>query len=993
MVPGWWARGLALHERLAGASPAPDMPGMSRRLLEPWLVGYGPEGAGVFAARLADTGLDTDVLVALLAEPAQCLAARTGRPGWADTIERAVRDAVPPAEGEPVPDDWREAFALPLRPLVDGACARVADGAAGLADIDLDTVLAGFASDLRARLVDLAVRTFVAELAEWRAAGRLDGADGRQRFADFVRRLSAPTGLATLFATYPVLARLLGQATEQAADAHLELLLRYAADRQAIVDTLLDGLDPGPLVSVRTGRGDRHRGGRTVALIAFGDGRQVVYRPSDVEPHLRFRTLVDWLNHRVPGLGLRAVTPVARPGYGWLEFIPAAPLADLESADRFYRRQGALLALLHALHAGDMHFENVIASGEWPVVVDVETLFHPTLTPPDLPVDAASAVLAASVHRTGLLPTIVVGEHGVADMSGLGGDRGVPMPTSVVDWADPATDLMRLHRRAAESAGAVNRPRLGGRDLDPGEHEPALLDGFRLGYDAVVRHAGELGDLLEDCAGLEVRLVVRPTRGYTRLLEESTNPDLLRDAVDRDRVLDVLWTEAVGHPLRWQVSRHELAELWAGDVPFFTARPGSHDVWTSDGERLPGLLDVTGLDLALEKIAAMCDLDRRNQEWIISATLATRRPTGEHNSVEPTLGPVSVCAAHPERLLAAACAIGDQIVARSMTDGNRVNWLGLELVDERQWLVLPMGAGYGNGYLGIALFLAQLCEVSGIGRYGEAALRAVRGIPALLDSVTTVPDLVPVIGAGALHGFGGIGYALARLAVLLDDADARRWALTCAEHAAAADRLGPADFATGGAGCLAALSAMHAELGEPSVAELAGACADRLADRIDAVADAGFAFGATGVGWALARFGGGRHAAARAALDRAAGSRRERSWHGWCAGLAGRAIAWAAITGPDADPELEDAMRVLADRPVLRNLSLCHGELGIAEVLTVLADAIDRYGTSCGTPNSVPTPGLLSGLAGIGFGLLRLGFADRVPSALLLESRPKRPGA
>jgi lantibiotic modifying enzyme len=208
------------------------------------------------------------------------------------------------------------------------------------------------------------------------------------------------------------------------------------------------------------------------------------------------------------------------------------------------------------------------------------------------------------------------------------------------------------------------------------------------------------------------------------------------------------------------------------------------------------------------------------------------------------------------------------------------------------------------------------------------------------------------------------------------------------------------------------LTAVHAELGEPSVAGLAGACADRLAGRVDAGADAGFAFGATGIGWALASFGGSRLDAARVALDRAEGSRRERSWHGWCSGLAGRAIARAAAAGPEPDPDLDHAVRVLADRPVLRNLSLCHGELGVAEALTVLAartpvaaaarrrraglvlDAIDRYGPSCGTPNAVPTPGLLGGLAGIGYGLLRLGFADRVPSALLLESRPQHgPGA
>jgi lantibiotic modifying enzyme len=106
-----------------------------------------------------------------------------------------------------------------------------------------------------------------------------------------------------------------------------------------------------------------------------------------------------------------------------------------------------------------------------------------------------------------------------------------------------------------------------------------------------------------------------------------------------------------------------------------------------------------------------------------------------------------------------------------------------------------------------------------------------------------------------------------------------------------------------------------------------------------------------------------------------------------------------------------DLDALLGDRPVLRDLSLCHGEMGIAEALTVLAtttaepvaatrrrrsglllDALTQYGPSCGTPGGVSTPSLLTGLAGIGYGLLRLGFAERVPSVLLLEpSRPNQP--
>jgi hypothetical protein len=115
---------------------------------------------------------------------------------------------------------------------------------------------------------------------------------------------------------------------------------------------------------------------------------------------------------------------------------------------------------------------------------------------------------------------------------------------------------------------------------------------------------------------------------------------------------------------------------------------------------------------------------------------------------------------------------------------------------------------------------------------------------------------------------------------------------------------------------------------------------------------------------------------------------------GWCTGLAGLVLGGTRQWTP-----------ALVDRRPLRDLSLCHGELGIAEAVAMTAtpdsdplrrryaglvlDALDRHGPRCGTPGGVPTPGLLTGLAGIGYGMLRLGFGDEVPSALLLEPRER----
>jgi lantibiotic modifying enzyme len=95
-----------------------------------------------------------------------------------------------------------------------------------------------------------------------------------------------------------------------------------------------------------------------------------------------------------------------------------------------------------------------------------------------------------------------------------------------------------------------------------------------------------------------------------------------------------------------------------------------------------------------------------------------------------------------------------------------------------------------------------------------------------------------------------------------------------------------------------------------------------------------------------------------------------------------------------------------------KNHCLCHGDLGNVELLLeagrrlgapewtekayriaggVLAD-IASSGWRLGMPRGAEPPGLMVGLAGIGYGLLRLADPDAVPSVLLLAG-PGAPGS
>ncbi|MFE7461504.1 type 2 lanthipeptide synthetase LanM family protein [Streptomyces sp. NPDC057554] len=949
----------------------------------------------------------------------------TGEPDWAvfvrDVIAAAPAEAVVPEREYP----GLTGFALVVAPFAERAAGRLLaspsnNAVRGGTAVGLAPVLEDFRSQLTRRLARLAARTLVLELHKARRAGRLDGDGPKERFRDFLRLVAGRDGLAALVTAYPVLARILARASLAAADAFTEMLGRFADDRALLVASGVlgdrgaraDGAVPGPgaLSGVEAGAGDSHRGGRSVMLLRFADGTRLVYKPRPLAAHRHFNSLLEWFGS-LPGTpGLRALRVLDRGEYGWVEFVEERPCSSAAETGLFYRRQGALLALLHLLDGTDLHQENLIACGPQPVLVDVETLFHPPL-PQARSSDPAARALHASVHRVGLLPQLLVGDSAALDVSAIGGGRAAACPIETADWTGAGTDSMRLVRRSGRFAASANRPRLDGSPVDPSAYTDALCEGFRAGYTAISDHRDELlgpKGLLSGFAQDEVRVVARPTWTYTTLLDESTHPDLMRSSAERHRVLSLLHTPTLGVPALPGLEDAEIEQLWAGDVPVFLTRPGTAELWSGTGRGVPVAPGPTGLARVEAKVRAMDTVDRQDQERIIRVAMVSTSPGPPHRVAGGTRARTAATAPEPEQLLSAARSVGDQLVSLAYRHEGRTNWIGLELLGERHWRLTPMAADLASGYTGPALFLAQLAALTGAERYAEAAREALAPVPGLLDALDGRVDDLAVLGSGAFAGLGGIAYALAEVGALLDDRTVRGWAGPATLLACAAGTAETGHGVRGGAaGGLASLLAVYRTTGRAEAWRGAERCAERLAVATLPAAG-GFAEGSAGIGWALLRFAGagggeqyrtaGLRALRRAAVEVTGG-------RAWCEGATGVALAIADSPAALTDPDLADWLAERAGGPVdsapLADDSLCHGELGLLELLghpaltgdrtawvrragTLLA-AADREGPRCGTPGHVPHPGLLTGLAGIGHGLLRAGFPDRIGSALLLH--------
>jgi lantibiotic modifying enzyme len=135
----------------------------------------------------------------------------------------------------------------------------------------------------------------------------------------------------------------------------------------------------------------------------------------------------------------------------------------------------------------------------------------------------------------------------------------------------------------------------------------------------------------------------------------------------------------------------------------------------------------------------------------------------------------------------------------------------------------------------------------------------------------------------------------------------------------------------------------------------------------------------------------------------------------WCHGSAGIALARMDTLSVHRDEhvlrEIEVAVKATAARGFRSDHSLCHGYASAAELMMLAGQAgmstslqpaggswggemlhdIRKSGCSTGYPLGIEIPGLMMGIAGIGYGLLRLAAPERVPSVVLLEA-PRHSG-
>jgi type 2 lantibiotic biosynthesis protein LanM len=394
--------------------------------------------------------------------------------------------------------------------------------------------------------------------------------------------------------------------------------------------------------------------------------------------------------------------------------------------------------------------------------------------------------------------------------------------------------------------------------------------------------------------------------------------------------------------------------------------------------------------------------------------------------------------------LDAAAGIGRRLRELASERGDDVVWSSVEPLGTQSWQMVDVGDDLYAGRSGIALFLAHLANETGDLELERLARRIAQTL-GVSDGHRPSASIGAYSGtSGVVYALTHLG------ALWNDTALLRRAATLVDDLVPSIDTDGRHDILGGKAGCILALLACETVLEPSAILQAAIAAGDHLVRSAERQARGvawtiagqdqpltGFAHGAAGIGCALAalwrrtrREPYRTYAIDAFEYERHVFSERHQNWpdfrkdrtvpegggHGygafWCYGAAGiglsRVLAARCLDADDLSRETRIAARTVLAHGECWNHSLCHGEFGNAEILKLCASALadpdllyqaDRReraavasvlanGPVCGVDRDVDfeSPGLMCGIAGVGYGLLRIARPGSLPSLLCLDA-------
>lgn len=339
-----------------------------------------------------------------------------------------------------------------------------------------------------------------------------------------------------------------------------EILTHFGEDLDKIVKEGLIHKADGYVVKDIEFLGDLHNLGRCVVKCLINDD-VLIYKPTSGTIYNLYGKIIKVVSGNPD---YRIMKTVLSENYFWCEYIENESCQSEIEVKQFYRNCGYLLASAYIMNSNDIHNENLIACGQYPMIIDAETFIAADKI--ERPEEIGTRIIDSSVFRSNMIPmTYDKREEGVVSCSALG-DSIVVVTTNAKLEKEFTSSVVEKRVREQQNDITTHLPKLKGEIVPVWNYVKDVMDGFHEGYQNIIYRQEEIKKIITDAKDVRVRVVLRSTMVYVEILKRIHIPDML---VSMEGTSDFLRRILKGNSVDEQSLECEIKQLMDGNIPYF----------------------------------------------------------------------------------------------------------------------------------------------------------------------------------------------------------------------------------------------------------------------------------------------------------------------------------------------------------------------------------------------------------------------------------------
>lgn len=575
-------------------------------------------------------------------------------------------------------------------------------------------VISSISNAAQIELFNVFGKLIAVELELYKQSHNFSSEDKQERFQEFLKNYyNSKDSFLKFYVKYPVAIRVAMERVNFLKKNIKNLLERIEHDSTDLSEFLDLDKNELHLTEIELSTGDSHERGNTVSILKFGD-KKIVYKPKNLEISESFQEFLKWYSSQSGLLDLKLPSGIYRNQYSYVEFIEKVHCHNRSEVERFYLRYGYLTAICYLLGINDLHMENIIAMGEYPVIIDIETMFQilPKMENENILNNIIRLLKVDSVSNSCLLPQKMnVGLDGEVELSALNG-KGTKINSKILGPIGINTDEFHFEKQEGYFKGGDNIPMISNtEEVDFNEYRFLIVEGFNDFMSFAINHNQELIEKLTIFKGKKVRALLKGTERYASMIRYASHPNYNIEMKFRERLMMNIWAYPYSDK---RIITSEVRDLLYNDIPIFYAISDSTNIIDSHGEVYKDYFERSGLELAVERIKYLNEEVLKRQLAIMITSLGL---ADDYLNKEMSIIKVRPLSSHYYSYIKESESIADKLITDILETEDEASFININCDKNLHWDLIPCDESLYSGLSGISLLFLILYKCTGKNRY------------------------------------------------------------------------------------------------------------------------------------------------------------------------------------------------------------------------------------------------------------------------------------